>query len=1686
MGTSPLEDLQGSLGRGLAVVQELWYYTARNWITGIHGADIDNDGDYEIAAASREGRVYILTKRGALKWERIVGNKAWIGSVMSVPAIKERNMQARILVGDRDGKVYVLDKDNNAIDKYGKRWPYAPQNSLSTQGHATEPYWLDTQQAICQVYVDSKRHNTILVGSEDRHVYVLDYKTGELRWKYETSGWVRNVLAYDINKDGQDEILVGSVDKNLYIFTPQGKLSQIYSFDQALHTLGAADINHDGSVEILVGTDGKELYAFTPDFAGDKCISIHAKAKQTRWSYRLDNRPLTLIIADIDGDGKSEILVGSEDQHIYVLDEHGKLIWRHNLASRVFSLYAQDIDNDGIMEVFAGAEDKKVHALRFTIHKNLEKTIRQNYVQAFSSPDSSLSRLSKAEQALLQDILKLDDSDKKPVRLSQARKSLKEGNYLAALLNLLYLEQRKVQRLWVRETSGYIRTVSLGDISGDPRHEIIVGTSNGSLEVFTNTGTLLWKFSLEGQIIATQTGYLDRGKRKEIVACTVDQYTSIISGVDEADLPQPTRLRHTRVDGWILSVCLKVTSRVEDTKILVGTEDKKILIYGTDLGEPEQIIETAQGIKIIQACELAEEGAPEIIAGCLDNCVYAYTQDGLLLWTYQVYDRIRALCMQDIDGDNDVEILVGSEDRNVYVLSSKGTLKWRYFLPHDVLAVSTTDINQDGKSEILAGCADSYLYVFSSSGDLLWKYRSNDRIRSVCSADVNQDREREIALGSEDKLELLQIVRPQILAPLIEQCWRELQNEKTAREWLRDFLHAEQAVLRAFAVRKYGEQADLCLEDCVSLCEMQKDDAIEVRQALIASIITIYPHMPAEASVSVILEKLATDNDLEVQLSFIEHLHTLVRHDREMGFYYLERLSRNNDKFIRRAVARKLYQIIDEQEFSDEQYVLLNGRQEKVNAAIFSILLTIACNTEAAWSRQEAARTLAYYLDQHYERLIIYLYILISKGVAPAILLHMAHNASTPIVQHTLQAIVALLDEDLNDDNVQQRVLQGLQALSETKELKYGTDYMLVYQEFYHLFKIRTIPEMAHYRCTLSPDQFTSVTRTQAMAAHQYIFALPKVFERLGSITRNIKIYLRRDILNDRLSSLLEANDSIQKMRKFIDNMYISIFSEEFLCNLPDKRLFAMLLTRWEEMIKKEITELRGKPELQAELQTRSVHYEDQIGVLLRVNNRGRSTAHNVKVSLLHSTCFSIVNEQSFETEAIAGNEEIEFEFSIKTQPAVNTLELCFDINYDDPDNEALLGSLKYCERLSLNKAARDFKYIDINPYSFGTPIQDSKMFYGREKDIAHLKDCLTRTSAKTVILYGQRRSGKTTLLLYMEKTAVLQEHIPVFIDMQGLAYNISDSKLFLEIACAIYTKMQRKGFQIKKPVAQDFVGDPTPGFNRFLDEAEVQIGAQKIIILIDEFEVIEEQVKRGALQPELFQYLRSLMQHRPKVNFLLSGMHTIEELTREYWAVFFNIAYHYQLSKLSEKAATELITGPVIEYLDYDALAVKKVRNLTGNQPYLIHLFCHMLIEQCNEMQKTYVTINDVNMVTREVMQTGQFHIETIWNMLSRTEQIMLAMMATLSRQEGRALSLYEIEEGYRDYHLFYDREQLPAMLKTLCKIDVVECIEREFQEFDAAGKRYIIPIGLIRRWLLRERPLDMLLQKQLEDSYE
>ena len=156
--------------------------------------------------------------------------------------------------------------------------------------------------------------------------------------------------------------------------------------------------------------------------------------------------------------------------------------------------------------------------------------------------------------------------------------------------------------------------------------------------------------------------------------------------------------------------------------------------------------------------------------------------------------------------------------------------------------------------------------------------------------------------------------------------------------------------------------------------------------------------------------------------------------------------------------------------------------------------------------------------------------------------------------------------------------------------------------------------------------------------------------------------------------------------------------------------------------------------------------------------------------------------------------------------------------------------------------------------------------------------------------------------------------------------------------------------------------------------------------------------------------------------------------------------------------------------YLEYEPLTIQKIRQLTADQPYLIHLMCRAIVDYCNAQHKNYVTINDVNIVQHEVMKTGRYHFDWLWDQIKPEEHVVLAAIAECSKEEGRWLSLTEVEEIYRRYRIQYKNSYLQDALKMLVEADIIE-LEQE----DSNKSRLRIPVGLTRSWLLNEHPLEL-----------
>ena len=767
----------------------------------------------------------------------------------------------------------------------------------------------------------------------------------------------------------------------------------------------------------------------------------------------------------------------------------------------------------------------------------------------------------------------------------------------------------------------------------------------------------------------------------------------------------------------------------------------------------------------------------------------------------------------------------------------------------------------------------------------------------------------------------------------------------------------------------------------------------------------------------------------------------------QLGFEYLERFTRSLDLWVRHAVLRQLD-------------LLVATFPERV----FSLLMQIIKDSRELWLRQEAIRVLAHYLDIHTQGLLRAIRLLIAENLDPSLLKLVTYCAKRPSVREVFQVFI-YLSGDLSSEDVLdylERVVIALEG--EVRLFDFGEIMYQIHQEFRNLHRVRTIEEMAQYQCDLRT--WRSPAEVNEADEETYFNQTFQILFQLNTITDALRIYLRREGLGERISSLLEAEQAIDKLLTGMGTSYYKGCQSTF----PDYAVLKLLFLRWRGIVHAELSLIRGRADLRPELGMQQIVLEETLVVPLLVQNVGRSPADNVIIVLQPSSdeSFTIVgsNQQRFATISSSGPTQVEFTL----KPHATSFRLAFQITYDDAEAKGKTRS--FGDRLDLVVRKRNFTQRP-NPYYTGTAVQDLTMFYGREQEISLIQQDFVYSSAPAVVvLYGQRRSGKSSLIYKLLLTNSLDPHIPVRIDMQHETLNFTVDKFLRSIAYNTHRQIQKRGYSLPFPDLAAFKDDAVFALDRFLDDVEEWLGQRKLVLLIDEFEVLDEKAVSDQVDRHLFDHLRSLVQERQCMHLLLAGTHKLQDLTSAYWSIFFNLANHRRLSNLTVEAARQLICEPMSGFLEYDPFAVEKIRMLTGDQPYLIQLFCHYLVRHCHMYTKDYITINDVNVVLDEVRQSGRLYFSWIWDQSSREERIILTVIAQDSGDGEQFVSFNDIERVFKDYHLSYTRESLLASLRNLLNRDVIIGVPHE--------QRYKIVVGLTRSWLHESKPLQRVILDQ------
>jgi hypothetical protein len=190
-------------------------------------------------------------------------------------------------------------------------------------------------------------------GAVGAHLIVLNGTTLAEEWKSPslTDGWVAvsDIDIADVDGDGKLEMLAAVGGNRVYAI--DGVTHQ-YDWLEALpaSTIGAFDLNADGQQEILVGqSDGMVGVYDGTTFAFRESVSAKSGSAVA-----------ALSITDLDGDNRPEWILASNGMLSVLEDGTGELLWRSkNLGTnlgRYNQLPVRDIDGDGKKEIVVGSD----------------------------------------------------------------------------------------------------------------------------------------------------------------------------------------------------------------------------------------------------------------------------------------------------------------------------------------------------------------------------------------------------------------------------------------------------------------------------------------------------------------------------------------------------------------------------------------------------------------------------------------------------------------------------------------------------------------------------------------------------------------------------------------------------------------------------------------------------------------------------------------------------------------------------------------------------------------------------------------------------------------------------------------------------------------------------------------------------------------------------------------------------------------------------------------------------------------------------------------------------------------------------------------------------------------------------------------------------------------------------------
>jgi CHASE2 domain-containing sensor protein len=363
------------------------------------------------------------------------------------------------------------------------------------------------------------------------------------------------------------------------------------------------------------------------------------------------------------------------------------------------------------------------------------------------------------------------------------------------------------------------------------------------------------------------------------------------------------------------------------------------------------------------------------------------------------------------------------------------------------------------------------------------------------------------------------------------------------------------------------------------------------------------------------------------------------------------------------------------------------------------------------------------------------------------------------------------------------------------------------------------------------------------------------------------------------------------------------------------------------------------------------------------------------------------------------------------------------------------------------------------NPYIVGPPITDPNRFFGREELFAFIEDNLRVEGNQVIVLHGQRRIGKSSVLKQIPNFIAPDEFAFILFDLQGKS-QLSLAQVLQQLADFICRSLQLPE-SVKLPDISLLEHQTEYFANEFIPAVQNAIQPRKLVLLIDEFDVLNRSDIQGAAG-QLFPYLQSLLRQYPDLTVIPVVGRQLNDLSN--LLDLFKDAPNRRVGFLDRESGSNLVTQTGVGLIEYDTEAIQAILELSGCHPYFTQVICHAVFNQARAKKYFKVSRSEVKDILDDALEIGEGGLAWFHDGLTESEQFIFSAIIELQRNPCH-LHLW----SFLQEHKVAKTDEINLALERLIEWDLVQVAKLDWYGF-GHKQSHRVTINLVCHWFLRK----------------